>query len=118
MIFIVDAETDTIVTSIQGGEYMSGLFWTHDDQHIVSMSRAGLQVWDSDTGDLLYSPTVIEPRRIALHPFNNQLFYFDSAADVGVIVDISTLIDPTQTHIPPTLTDTPTHIPATGNFTP
>lgn len=96
-IFIVDVDTDTVVTRLQTAVGVSVLLWTHDNHYLVSMSRAGLQVWDSVTGDLLYSPVEIEPRRIAMHPVKDQIFYFDRGANVGVIVDVSTLIEPTPT---------------------
>ncbi|MBZ0278222.1 MAG: WD40 repeat domain-containing protein [Anaerolineae bacterium] len=105
-VFVVDVDTDTVVMSMQTAVGVSGLLWTHDDHYLISMSRAGLQVWDSVTGDLLYSPAEIEPRRIAMHPFNDQIFYFDRGAGVGVTIDISTLIEPSplvlSITIPPT----------------
>lgn len=107
-IFVVDVETDTVVTSIQTDVGVSKLLWTHDDQNLISLSRAGVQVWDSVTGNLLNSPPFPNAGEIAIHPFRDDLFIYTGA---GVIVNVATLIEPTST---PTPTATYT---ATATFT-
>lgn len=100
-IFIVDAETDTVVTSMQTAIGVRDLLWTHDDQHLVSVSRSGLQVWDSLTGRLLNSPPFPDAGRIAIHPFRDDLFIYTGE---GAIVNVATLLEPAST---PTATFTP-----------
>lgn len=91
-IFVVDVETGTIVTSIQTDVGVSKLLWAHDDQNLISLSRAGVQVWDAVTGHLLNSPPFPNARKIAIHPFRDDLFIYTS---IGNIVPIATLIEPT-----------------------
>jgi WD40 repeat protein len=105
-IFVVHAESDTVLTSMQAGPGVYRIAWTNDDQYVLSLSRAGLQVWDSTTGSLLNEPAKIEAGVFALNPVNNQIFVFYNGADVGEIVELSTLIESTPSP-PLTLTPTP-----------
>ncbi len=105
-IFVVDADTDTVVTSMQTAIGVRGLAWTSDDQYLLSMSRGGLQVWDSVTGALLNDPTSIDAGVFAINPVNNQIFNFYNEFDVAVNIDVSTLIEPSllalSITVPPT----------------
>lgn len=94
-IFVVHAESDTVLTNMQAGAGVYRIAWTNDDQSLISVSRAGLHVWDSMTGRLLNDPTTIEAGVFALNPVNNQIFVFYNGSDVGEIVELSTLIEPT-----------------------
>lgn len=93
-IFIVNADTNTVLTSIRTGIGVHVIAWTNDDQYVLSMSRAGLQVWDSITGRLLNDPTTIKAGVFALNPVNNQIFVFYNGSDIGEIVELSTLLEP------------------------
>jgi WD40 repeat protein len=93
-IFIVNATTNNVATHMQTDIGVRTIAWTNDDQYILAMSRAGLQVWDSMTGSLLNDPTMIEAGVFALNPVNNQIFVFYNESDIGEIIELSTLLEP------------------------
>ena len=93
-IFIVNSDTSNVAAHMRTGIGVRGIAWTNDDQYVLSMSRAGLQVWDSATGSLLNDPTTIEAGIFALNPVNNQIFVFYNASDIGEMVELSTLLGP------------------------
>jgi hypothetical protein len=91
-IFIVDPATDSAVVEMQAGEYVTELLWTSDDEQLLSLSRAGVQVWESATGSLLNAPPFPIASKIAINPITDQVFYFDAWTDETFIIDLSTLI--------------------------
>lgn len=113
-IFVVNAETDSVLFDLQTAQGVSVLAWTNDDQYLLSMSQAGLQVWNSVTGELEYTPSTVRTARFDINPLNDQLFFYDiESAPLGVIVDISTLLEPIPT-VTPIPTPTPTPQPGAG----
>ena len=93
-IFIVNIETDHVLTRMNTAVGVSKLLWTQDDRHLVSLSRAGIQVWDTLTGNLLNTPPFPDAREIAIHPFRDDLFIYTG---MGTTVNIANLIEPTST---------------------
>jgi WD40 repeat protein len=93
-VFIVNADTSDVVAHMRTGTGVRGIAWTNNDQYVLSMSRTGLDIWDSVTGSLLNVPTTIQAGVFALNPVNNQIFVFYNGPDVGEIVELSTLLDP------------------------